>query len=272
MIGGYKVCIVTPAGRRKYMEKLVYHLEKQASVIDEYKIWQNTFNADDIEYFRRIKDKSKLKITIENRDGRPDIGANYGICHFYNNCTDENTVYIRFDDDIVWMEADFVQKLVEFRIKNPQYFLVFGNIMNNAVCDHIHQRFNALEYGKIVGYHPMDDVGWKDAEFAERKHLNFLSKLRNNQLDLFKFNEWVLWYFDYISINCISWLGKEFKKFNGAVGKDEEKWLSIEKPKELNKPNCIYGQSLCCHYAFWPQRNYLDGTNVLHHYDALTYG
>lgn len=37
-----KRIIVTPAGRKRYMEILSSHLDKQRSDFDEWHIWQNT--------------------------------------------------------------------------------------------------------------------------------------------------------------------------------------------------------------------------------------
>jgi hypothetical protein len=68
----------------------------------------------------------------------------------------------------------------------------------------------------------------------------------------------------------ISWLGKEFKKFNGDVGLDEEEWLSCDKPKQIQMPNIIFGDSLFVHYAFFTQRQYLDNTNILETYKKIS--
>ena len=72
-----------------------------------------------------------------------------------------------------------------------------------------------------------------------------------------------------ISINCFSWLGEEFKKFGGIVGLDDEVWLTLIKPVELNKKNAIYGNGYCSHFAFCAQRQYMDSTDILEKYRKL---
>jgi hypothetical protein len=75
--------------------------------------------------------------------------------------------------------------------------------------------------------------------------------------------------YERISINCISWLGEEFQKFNGLVDPDEEGWLASYKPAMIRKKNCIYGKFVCSHYAFFTQREYLAKTNILSRYKNL---
>jgi hypothetical protein len=116
----------------------------------------------------------------------------------------------------------------------------------------------------------LDKNGWSSGEIAEQKHNNFIKSIHNLDIDKFKFKKWVLNRHERVSINCISWLGSEFEKFGGEVGYDEEQWLSVDKPRQLNKYNIIYGEPLCAHYAFCTQRDYLDNrTNILQVYNNL---
>jgi len=87
------------------------------------------------------------------------------------------------------------------------------------------------------------------------------------------------------SINCISWFGSEFAKFNGEVAKEgdeyvkEEDWLIRTKPQRIGKQNAIFGGMVVSHYAFAHQRaplhTYfgegldLDSTDVLARYQAI---
>lgn len=83
------------------------------------------------------------------------------------------------------------------------------------------------------------------------------------------------------SVNCISWLGSSFAKFEGKVGKTdnedmaEEPWFIKQAAK-----NCIYPQMVTCHYAFANQRTPLhtwfgegldlDSTTVLQKYQEIS--
>ena len=68
----------------------------------------------------------------------------------------------------------------------------------------------------------------------------------------------------------ISWLGRDFARFAGTVGEDEEMWLSQEKPAESGRPCVIYGEALFVHFAFYTQRPLLEThSTYLDEYVAL---
>ena len=61
----YKVVVCTPAGRKRYMEILFYYILKQKHIIDEYRIWVNTKNQDDINWFEKLKINNQGFVTTE---------------------------------------------------------------------------------------------------------------------------------------------------------------------------------------------------------------
>lgn len=260
-----KIVVVTPAGRKEYLELLIPQILKLKPVVDEYRLWVNTKNQNDIEYMETVKDDEFIKLEYHSNENI--INGNLSICKFFKNCCDPNTVYVRFDDDIIFVDnLENFKNFLKFRIENEKYFLVYGNILNNCVISHIHQRLgNFPEFNNMYAeYFCTGENGWKNPIFAEKLHKYILC---HDNLDDFRFNKiWNLFGFDRVSINCISWLGSEFLKFNGEVGMDEEQWLSVDKPKEINKLNCIYGNFICIHYAFFTQREYLNSINLLDDY------
>ena len=184
-------------------------------------------------------------------------GKNDSIYKFFDYVNDEDTVYIRLDDDIVWLEQNFIKSLLEFRIAHENYFLVFGNIVNNNIIDHIHQRFGAFENIETIEYKCTGN-SWKDGNLAKNIHDNFQRSLKEDKLNTYKFNKWELNQYERVSINCISWLGKTFKKYDIKVNRDEEVDLTVNIPKKHQIINCIYGDKMCVHFAFQPQRSVLD--------------
>jgi hypothetical protein len=260
-----KVIAVTPAGRKRYVEILKNYILTN-EIIDEWQIWQNTTNQEDIEYFAKLE-KANDKIVVEKRPGR--VGHCGDIHKFFDKCIEKNTVYVRFDDDVVWMEKDAVKNIVSFRTVHPEYFLVYGNIINNAICDHIRQRLGAFETNMPMGHAVTDTNAWRNPFIAELKHRNLIEKIKNKDTKNFVFNEWVLTLFERVSINVISWLGEEFAKFDGKVNENEEQWLSVVKPREINKPNSICGNALFGHFSFFVQRAHMDGTNILGIYKEM---
>ena len=82
-------------------------------------------------------------------------------------------------------------------------------------------------------------------------------------------NDWILYFNERVSINCISWLGSTFSEFDGQVGHDEEQWLACDAPVLKNKMNIIYGGFVCVHYSFFTQRDHLDKTDILQLYKNI---
>lgn len=260
---GKKIVVVTPAGRKQYMEILFKYILRLKPVINEYRLWVNTEKQDDIEYMKKFQSENSDFVTIEYLpDGIP-VNGNLTIHHFFRNCCEANTVYVRFDDDIVCMQGiDEFSSYLQYRIDHPEYFLVYANIVNNAVLSHIHQRngFFDLKEGKS-GYECMDNLGWNNGNFALNIHNQVIKN--NCDLSLYKMNNWILYYFERVSINVVSWLGEELAKFNGAVGWDEEDYISCVKPREINKFNAIYGGFVSVHYAFYTQRPTIDNDPLI---------
>lgn len=274
-----RIVAVTPAGRKRYLEILKKYV-LNCEFIDEWQIWQNTNNIEDIAYFKELAKEDK-RVVIETRDfnyhsqcSQAHVINADNIYRFFDKCILNDHVYVRFDDDIVWMNYNSIKNLIDFRIDNPEYFIVYGSIINNAICDYIHQKLGALRLDQNrplpLGYDCLDHQGWNNPFIAERKHRCLLAKIKSNQLSKYYYNRWILYGYERVSINVISWLGEEFAKFNGIVDYREEPWLAVDKPKEIGKPNCICGTALFAHFSFFPQRPYLDTTDILEQYRKIS--
>ena len=119
MYKDYKVVVNTAAGRRRYMKYLIPYV-LSSSVVDRYDIWINTHNSADIEFFKRLAEQFEKINLVWQPDGV--VNGNKTINAFYKQCTEENTIYFKLDDDIVWMEEDLIEKMVKFRVDNPDLY------------------------------------------------------------------------------------------------------------------------------------------------------
>ena len=265
----YKIVVVTPAGRKKYMNILLSYILKQKNIIDEYRIWVNTTNLEDLNWFKELNTQYKDFVTLEYLPEGIIPSKNCTIHNFFANTIDKNTIYIRLDDDIVWLENDFAENLVKFRIDNPKFFIIFGNIINNAVIDHIHQK-QGIPYSQHIENNCLSKTGWKSSTICEEKHINFIKNLKKDNIKQYKFDKYKAKNHQRISINAICWFGKDFKEFSGIVGNDEEAWLSEIAPRQKDKKTCVCGSALCVHFAFWTQREYMDKTNILQIYEEIS--
>lgn len=164
-----RIVAVTPAGRKRYLEILKKYV-LNCEFIDEWQIWQNTNNLEDIAYFKELAKEDK-RVVIETRDfnyhsqcSQAHVINADNIYRFFDKCILNDHVYVRFDDDIVWMNYNSIKNLIDFRIDNPEYFIVYGSIVNNAICDYIHQKLGALRLDQNrplpLGYDCLDHQGW----------------------------------------------------------------------------------------------------------------
>ncbi len=265
MFDGYKIVCVTPAGRRRYLELLVPQI-LSSSLVDEYHLWENTTDCSDVQYLHSLQ-KSSSKVHVIKPTILPP-GPVTSICQFFKNSIDPQTIYIRFDDDIVYIEPNFFERFLKFRIENPQFFLVFPNIVNNAICTFVQAVKGTIDPGLKIMPWCFEPTAWENPRFAEQLHRKFLQAVAGGKI--------ADWYFGVrmlslcrISINCMSWFGRDFAAFNGEVDSDEEQYLSVIKPSQINQLNCICGDIIVSHFAFRPQRKHLDSTDLLECYESL---
>ena len=267
-----KKIIVTPAGRQRYLEILLKNLIKNKKDFNEWHLWLNTDNISDINYCKELELSFPL---IKTFPLTCPLDKNNSIYKFFVNCIDLDSVYVRLDDDIVYLEKDFCKKLFQFRKENSDPFLVYGNVINNSCISFLHQQKKLLNVpGLQIEYNCMGNM-WKssEAQYVEKMHNEFIKevKLKKNAEFLHFEDPWIFKDYEHVSINCISWLGKTFASFDGNVGVDEERWLSCDKPKQLQTPNVVFGKAVCSHFSFYTQREHLDQTNLLEQYNSISH-
>ena len=270
MYKNYKIIVVVPAGRKRYLEILHIYLKRNKNIIDECHFWENTVNENekDLRFIRKICKNSKYFKNIKC----PLRGMNHieKIHWFFHYTVDPNTIYIRLDDDIVFIENNAIKNLLDFRIKNPNFFLVSPLVINNNICAKIMQDKKSIHLSQNLDFNFRGKL-WKQPKLAEEIHNAFFSDFKNKNLKKYYFEKFELPCGKNFSINCICWFGKEFKKFNGIVPRhpSEEDFLSNQKPLELQKPICIHGKSIMCHFSYYSQLNGLRNTGLLNEYKRI---
>ena len=264
-----KTVLVIPSGRERYLRILMYYVDQlqQCGLIDELHLWLNTDFESDVAYIKQLATDRSWARVIES--DKPKVGM--GVARFLEYCTEPDTVYVRIDDDIVFVDVDHFAQFLQFRKQNHQYFMVYANTINNSLCSHLHQRFGAIDESLgIVEYDCFDRLSWSSGEFAEYAHSAFLQHFQNDTLDQFRFDSWQMGYKERLSTHVISWLGAEFAEIpDFDQVEDDEFWLSCVHPGRIHKPNIIYGKMLACHFAYYPQREVVDRCDILLEYEKL---
>ena len=272
MYRGYKIKAYIPAGRRQYMELLMPQLYK-LDYIDEIMILKNTSVPEDCEFIdNTLKECKKVHLyTMENASNEWKYRVQI-IGKFYQYMCDEDTIYIKFDDDLVYIHKDAIKTLLDYRIDNPQYFVVYPLIINNAYC-----LWRLAKNGKCdinekannqSAYHgASDDYLYHDGEAANKLHMwfieNYLSK--DKVSELYINNEEIV--DSRASINCIAWFGKDMKdacKYMYLF--DDEEYISRAWPNKTKRKNALVGNAVVAHFAFTPQREKINEKELLEEY------
>lgn len=266
-----KTIIVTPAGRERYLKILYKHLLVQKKEFFQWHLWLNTTDKNDIEYCKKLEEQNDW---IKTFDLTENFNGNLSICNFFKHSTDSDTIYIRFDDDIVYLEPNFIKKFTEERIKNKKPFFIFPLIINNGNIGHHLQKNNKVWFPINLTY-AMDCLNelWRDASLGEKMHRDFIIDIKNNLTSKYYIKDIIIDEYHRHSINCISWFGETVKeiveKNEQSVYKDEEQFISVIYPQTTENPNVIVGNVICSHFAFQTQRDHMDKTNLLLEYDEI---
>lgn len=211
-------------------------------------------------------------------------------------------VFLKCDDDIVYMDYKKLNGFIEFRQQQPQYFLVSANVLNNGYCAFLQQQAGYIptNIGNFEMPHADDafkqtgdielqpyslgcisDKKWpRELALFESHPYGFHGSLWGSgqkAIDLHNFFlsqdcktlhlprpvvEWP----HYVSINFISWLGRDLKYM--AIGQiDDERAFSIEVPRYLNRQHAFYSDFMVSHLSFQAQEEHFDFEEILRKYE-----
>ncbi len=244
-----KVIIVIPGGTKPEIEILLNHLSHEVNYFDECHLWVNTDSKERIDYMQETAKRFPFVQCVYRDFGIKDTIAAIGM--FTDKCVKDN-IYIRLDNDIVFIEHGAIKRLVNFRIKNNDLFLVYGNVINNpyncARCwDTYINKCPSLAYGNEIRC---------SCDLMLRTHKVFLDNCANYNkyyCDSFRYSSTMLT----LPINVISWFGNSLKQFGRTVG-NEESFL-VSRPAT----NGVCGNALFSHLTYACQREqcYKSGRN-----------
>jgi len=300
-----KTIVVTFAGRKMFMEILFPYIKKYEDKIDEYHIYAATKNQEDLDYIEKFSSENKF-VKVFRAEGGKDPIYLWNEC--YKNSQEEDAVYLKLDDDIVFIDDHLFSDFLEFRKNNPQYPIIYPMIVNNLYTSWILQEKMSLEFSQKTRFNerwdtvkhqisnylkdnPIPDrlvhlipedfvlcpVGWGDVEFAKSVHNKFLECLETNQIGIFKnandsSKGMSLDNHPPASINCCAWLGSGMKEYTAKYGDvwQDEIWLSVYLPILSGQPNYIYFNSIVSHFSYYRQmQGGILESNILERYNRI---
>lgn len=306
MYDDHKVVVWCPFGRERTVSLLIpyWHRDYQKGLIDEAWLFMNTGpgqEKDEAYAHELAKRYDWIKIVEKPgpdspshwaippswREGyRDPIQRNTGRAYFLMQ--DPKTVYIRFDDDIVWVHRDAIEALVHSKLHSlDKTVAIFPIIINNAVSSWFLQREKKIpmewgEVGRSAGGNgqfvsAVDPIGWGDPYFAEKLHTYALDWMEGDGGDHFMCDtDFILGRNQQFSVSCFAAHGSEYKSVNGILNADanydeEEHWLTMHRCNQVGRDNIVHGRAVVSHFSFMTQREYLlQNTSCLQRYRKLS--
>jgi len=269
MYKNYKVHIVTPAGRQRYLEiikKFIYRKINEG-LIDSWDLWLNTINPTDIAYIESMAaENPKVKIYKLDEAITPTWESYNALqTHkFMKFAREDDTIYIRLDDDILWVEDGAIEKICQARIDHPDAFVIYPNVINSTICTSWHQEIGALseEHG-IVRKERKDDLDWAyldafnytDSGLIDHIHKTFQKRYNDGSLSAYYLPSKSFDDYKHFSICSIAWWGKD-KIECGAL---EESQMAWELPEKFKRPVWFAGDALMFHSFYHTQRQSIGG-------------
>jgi len=265
MVNGKKVIVVTPSGRQKCLQILANHILKarKKGVVDEWHLWQNTTERSDIKYIKSLArqfDFISVK-TVEPDHPMTRDWRQWNLHLFYKHCQDPDAVYIRIDDDIVWMEDDAIEKLADYRTRRVKPFIIYPNILNNCLMSSVLVRMGVLptKFG-IPKYLTFNNITLENGLFAKALHEQVIEDIENGDMEKYKFKLWMLHDFEHHSITVSSFMDMKWR--NGELGPNDEIQLNVDIPKEIGVANVVYGEPIFVHWQYHHQRMDLENRGL----------
>jgi hypothetical protein len=289
VIEGKRVVAWTPYGRRETVSILFAYMwrEHERGLVDEWWLCMNTDpgqQAADVAYAYKLAARHGDFVKIVDRPA--DIPRlhpkqrNTG--YFYRYMTDRDSVFLRLDDDIIYVHPEAVERLVRHRIETQVGVCSFPVMWNNSIVSWFLQKAGVIPEGQldsgefwptVGGPYCMDPVGWANGQFAVQMHRFLLEHIEAGTTDK------CLLYQDYqvqlgqqFSVSVFTSLGSMYADLQQPgvlVPSEEESWHTIHQPTRIGQPNTLVGDALVSHYTFFPQGPIVRSTDILDHYRRI---
>jgi hypothetical protein len=285
VIDGHKVIAWTPYGRVRTYSILIKYLQRdvERGLVDEVWAYMNTDpvgQEDDIAYAHQLAEQHDW-FHLKHRPEGIDLGnlpkQRYtGLA--YREMVDPHAVYLRFDDDVVYIHEAAIENLVRARLQMPAPTAVFPVIFNNALCSYFLQicRKVPMEWGEVKPY-CMDPIGWASGPFAVKLHSLLLDHIEAGTVeDLYLYQDFPIQNPNdgsngmQFSVSCFASLGSMYANLPDGPGvlvpDEEESWTTVHRPLAIGVPNILRGDAIVSHYSFFTQGPFLNAARILDRY------
>jgi len=250
-----EVVLIIPAGRWENLSILLPHLLKVKDLFTRIELWMNAcWEREDEHYIRRLINQYPGTFLLKDDGMWGVIGRFQHYGRYYKTLGQDDTMYIKIDDDILWMEPNAIKNLIDTRRGNPDPLLIVGNIVNNAYCNFKHQCLGVYDKTwDLEGFRAKDNY---NGEFSEFAHNTLLNHIKRGTWDrVYRFPD------DRVH-------GFRLPNHVYAVyGKDitwsiDDEAAPTEGAASAERPVLVTGNSIFAHYAYGEQIGHMNLTDI----------
>ena len=267
-----KVIAWTPFGRTLPVSILFRYMQRDhaAGVLDEWLLCMNAYDDNHSGFARSLAAEHDW---INLRE-IPEVPASpHKIARFYDFLTDKQVIYLRFDDDIVYVHDQAMARMADAALTWDGILAAFPVIINNAVVSwHLQNEGKVpFDHGTVTTPECLNTVGCSDPVFAEGLHRHALSLLEAGKAEkLFLEAPVTLGVDQRFSVNAFGLSGIDVFPGVDLYNAGEEGWMTQVFPGIAGKRNMIVPDALVAHFSFHPTWDYMAGTDIMSRYAALS--
>lgn len=255
------------AGRRRYLEILVKYVDKLIAkgLVDEFHMWDYTRDPEDSVWIRDNCQRFKV-FQVQDKNTWKEYYMHYAHIKY----PDPDTVLIKCDDDIMFIDIDQFQSYINKRRANPNNLLAFASIVNNKVpclMQHSFGQWPEMQFSEIDSLHHSGEICARLHNYFIKNKDDFIniSKKLAERKCVVQRDPAAL-----VNINFFAILAKDLYLFEHCWEKDEYD-LSQRLPVFINRLNYIDPGFVVCHMGFTKQRELgFDETEALKGYLELS--
>ncbi|KAI0199284.1 hypothetical protein F4808DRAFT_218989 [Astrocystis sublimbata] len=155
-------------GRKRTVDFLDCYLQQNLAVnggyLDEVWFMVHTNIEDDLDYLGELVERRSQYQIVATGDCE---GSNYAC--MWNKVVEDDTIYVKIDDDIVFIHPDAIPQLVSTRIAEPHPFAISANLVNSPFTGYRHYEVGAIHpFLPDPNSKPSRRAGqlWRSSDFA----------------------------------------------------------------------------------------------------------
>nr|WP_249207287.1 hypothetical protein [Gluconobacter cerinus] len=219
----------------------------------------SSLNGEEIEVYFRGGESFSLEI-VRDRTGITQFIGDIGLSapyfqafNFYAERYEQyrDYVFMKCDDDIVYIDSTHFLDYVNAIEHNNQYFLISANVVNNGICAYLQQQGGHLP--ESLGHFESPTNGmygslWESGYRANKLHEFYIEQ----GAPIWPLTEEIVPWKTRIFINFIGWRGENLRYMNIPQG-DDEGMVSVLIPSYLKKDIAVFSKFMVSHLSFFPQ-------------------